>query len=111
MKNISFIIPNYNGEKTIEKVIDSILKQDYKKGKIEIIVLDDKSKDNSIKILSKYKSKIKLIRNKKNLGEVGSTNEGLKIAKYKIICIILCDYILDSKQWLNNMVNAINSSK
>jgi len=111
MKNISFIIPNYNGEKTIRKVIESILKQDYKKGKIEIIILDDKSKDNSIKILSQYKSKIKLIENKKNLGEVGSTNEGLKLAKYEIICIILCDYILGSKDWLTKMVNAINSSK
>ena len=58
MKNISFIIPNYNGEKTIRKVIESILKQDYKKGKIEIIILDDKSKDNSIKILSQYKSTV-----------------------------------------------------
>lgn len=111
MKNVSFIIPNYNGGKTIKRVIESILNQDYKKGKVEVIVLDDKSKDDSIKILFKYKSNIKLIINKKNLGEVGSTNEGLKIAKYEIICIILCDYILDSKQWLNKMVDAINSSK
>src|SRR3989344_2827982 len=91
MKNISFIIPNYNGEKTIGKVIESILSQDYKKGKVEIIVLDDGSKD-------------------KNLCEVGSTNKGIKISKYEIISIILCDYILDSKDWLSKMVKAINSS-
>ena len=111
MKNVSFIIPNYNGEKTVGKVIKSILNQNYKKGKKEIIVLDNKSKDNSIKVISKYKSKIRLIKNKKNLGEVSSTNKGLKIAKYEIICIILCDYILDSKDWLNKMIDAINSSK
>jgi len=110
MKNVSFIIPNYNGEKTIGKLIESILRQDYKKGRIEIIVLDDKSNDNSIKVISKYKKKIKLIKNKKNLGEVGSTNEGLRIVKYEIICIILCDYILNSKQWLTKMVDAMNSS-
>jgi len=110
MKDVSFIIPNYNGEKTIERVIESILKQDYKKGKKEIIILDDKSKDNSVKKISKYKSKVKLIINKKNIGEVGSTNRGLKIAKYEIICIILCDYILESKNWLTRMIKAINSN-
>ena len=92
MKNVSFIIPNYNGEKTIGKLIESILRQDYKKGRIEIIVLDDKSNDNSIKVISKYKKKIKLIKNKKNLGEVGSTNEGLRIVKYEIIASRLLSF-------------------
>ena len=110
MKNVSFIIPNYNGEKTIGKVIESILSQDYKKGKVEIIVLDDGSKDNSIKVISKYSKKIRLVINEKNLGEVGSTNKGIKISKYEIISIILCDYILDSKDWLSKMVKAINLS-
>ena len=81
MKNVSFIIPNYNAEKTIDKVIDSILVQDYKKGKIEIIVIDDKSKDKSLEILKKYKKKIKLLINKNNLGEVKSTNKGIKIVQ------------------------------
>ena len=111
MKNVSFIIPNYNAEKTIDKVIDSILIQDYKKGKIEIIVIDDKSKDKSLEILKKYKKKIKLVINKNNLGEVKSTNKGIKLAKYEIICIILCDYILDSKNWLTTMAKSLNSSK
>ncbi|AJF62682.1 MAG: Glycosyltransferases involved in cell wall biogenesis [archaeon GW2011_AR20] len=111
LKNVSFIIPNYNGEKTISLVINSILNQNYKKGKKEIIVLDDKSKDNSLKVLQKYKGKIKLIKNEKNFGEVGSTNKGIKTAKYEIVCIILCDYVLGSKNWLRTMVDALNSSK
>ena len=52
MKNVSFIIPNYNAENTIGKCIDGIIKQKYK-GKIEIIVIDDFSKDDSLKIISK----------------------------------------------------------
>ncbi len=111
MKNVSFIIPNYNGEKTISLVINSILNQIYEGGKKEIIIVDDLSKDNSLNVLERYKKKIRLIKNKKNLGEVRSTNKGIRTANYEIICIILCDYILDSKKWLKKMVDALNSSK
>ena len=51
MQNISFIIPNYNAESIIGNAIESIQKQKYK-GKIEIVVIDDKSTDNSLNIIS-----------------------------------------------------------
>ena len=109
MKNVSFIIPNYNAENTIDKSIESILKQKYK-GKIEIIVIDDKSKDNSIKVISKYK-KVKLIRNEKNLGLSKSLNKAIKLAKHDLLCIIWCDCILVDNNWLNEMIKTYNSNK
>ena len=112
MQNVSFTIPNYNGVKTISKVIDSILKQNYK-GKKEIIVVDDCSKDKSLEILKKYKKigKIKLIVNKKNLGQVKTNNKGMRMAKYEVICNFPCDYVLKNKNWLKEMVKALNSNK
>ena len=59
----SIIIVNYNNEQYLSKSINSVLKQKYKYK--EIIVVDDKSNDNSIKILKKYEGKIKVIKNKK----------------------------------------------
>ena len=109
MKNVSFIIPNYNAQNTIGKTIESIQKQKYK-GKIEIIVIDDFSKDNSIKVISKYK-KIKLIKNEKNLGLAKSLNKAIKASKYELISIIWCDCILENESWLNEMVKVYNSSK
>ena len=61
----SVIIVNFNNAKYLSKSIDSI-KSNYKPKK-EIIVVDDNSSDNSIKVLNKYKDKIKIIRNKKKL--------------------------------------------
>ena len=58
MKNnplASIIIANYNNAVYLEKCVGSILQQNYKK--IEIIVVDDNSKDNSLKILKLYKKK------------------------------------------------------
>ena len=109
MKNVSFIIPNYNAENTIAKAIESIQKQKYK-GKIEIIVIDDFSKDNSIKIISKYK-KVKLIKNEKNLGLGKSLNKAIKSSKYELICIIWCDCVLeDNKNWLNEIIKTYNEN-
>ena len=61
---VSVIIVNYNNAKFLEQSIKSILNQTYKD--VEIIVVDDKSTDDSLNKLSKYKNKIKIIKNKKN---------------------------------------------
>lgn len=71
VKKVSVIIPNYNYENYIEQRIDSILKQSYPI--YELIILDDKSSDNSVKVIKeKIKNikgiKVKLIENKKNSG-------------------------------------------
>ena len=109
MKNVSFIIPNYNAENTIGKCIESILSQKYK-GKIEIIVIDDFSKDKSVNIVSKYK-KVKLIKNNQNIGLAKSLNKAIKLSNYKLLAIIWCDCILENGNWLNEMVRTYNRNK
>ena len=59
----SVIIVNYNNAKYLGDCINSILKQSYKNK--EIIVVDDKSKDKSHKVLKKFKKEIIIINNKK----------------------------------------------
>ena len=59
----SIIIVNYNNEKYLKKSLNSAIKQSFKNK--EIIVIDDISNDNSLKILEKYKKKIKFYINKK----------------------------------------------
>ena len=70
-KKVSVIVPNYNYEKYIVERLDSIRKQSYPIH--EIIVLDDKSTDNSVEVIKDYIEKhndinIKLITNEKNSG-------------------------------------------
>lgn len=66
------IIVNYNNAKYIIPCLESIFNQKYKK--IEIIVVDDQSTDNSIEILKKFQKKIKIIRTDKKIGK-GSFNQ------------------------------------
>ena len=62
---ISIIIPNYNKGKYIEQAIKSLISQNYKNWKA--LIIDDKSTDNSKKILKRYNRhpKIKIIFLKK----------------------------------------------
>ena len=62
----SVLVANYNNSKFIDKCIKSIINQTY--NNIEIIFIDDRSTDNSLKVAKKYSHKIKLISQKKNLG-------------------------------------------
>ena len=79
-KLISVIVPIYGVEKYLKKAIESIQNQTYKN--LEIILVDDESKDNCGAICEEYAkkdSRIKVIH-KKNGGQASARNEGLKIA-------------------------------
>jgi len=87
---ISVVMPVYNSEKYLKESIGSILNQTFKD--FELIIVDDCSTDNSLKIIKGYKDKrIKLFRNKKNLGTVRTRNIGLKKAKGKYIAVMDSD--------------------
>lgn len=72
---VSIIIPVYNGEKYVSLAIDSALRQTYTN--LEVIVVNDGSKDNTDKICKSYGNKIKYIK-KENGGVSSALNEGIK---------------------------------
>lgn len=83
---ISVLMPVYNAEKYLEESVQSVLNQTFKD--FEFIMINDGSKDSSLKILKKYRKKDKriiIIDNKKNLGLHISLNKGLNIARGKYI--------------------------
>ncbi len=87
-KKISIIVPIYNVEKYIDKAMESIVNQTYKN--LEIILINDESKDKSIKICEKYiknDTRIKLV-NQKNKGLSGARNTGLENATGDYIMFI-----------------------
>ena len=93
---ISIIVPVYNVEKYLARCLDSILCQTFED--IEIICVNDGSKDNSLKILESYSEKddrIKIV-NKENGGLSSARNEGLKY--------VTGDYVsfVDSDDWIES---------
>ncbi|MDD5700343.1 MAG: glycosyltransferase family 2 protein, partial [Candidatus Nanoarchaeia archaeon] len=88
---VSVVMPCYNDGEHIGEAIESILGMDYPKNMIEIIIVDDKSKDNSVEIVKKYVKKyknVRLIVNKRNSGGAAEpTNIGVRAAKYGYIAV------------------------
>jgi len=87
---VSVIVTLYNYEKFVKETIESILIQENIK---EIIVVDDGSTDNSLKIVKKYKDKVKII-SKKNGGQLSAFNEGFKYVTGDIIHFVDADDVL-----------------
>ena len=97
MKTLSIIIPTYNVEKYIERCLKSILLDSILED-IEVIIVNDGSKDNSIKIAREYEEKYKdsiIVIDKENGGHGSTINAGLKVATGKYTKII------DSDDWVN----------
>lgn len=85
-KLVSVILPAYNSSKYIEYTILSLQNQTYKN--IEIIVIDDGSKDNTLEIvkkLSENDSRIKIYENDKNYGLAYTTNRGISLSQGEYI--------------------------
>ena len=96
---LSVIVPCYNEENTIEKIIDKI--KENTEPSTEIIVIDDKSNDNTNHILkNSIKNKItKLIINEKNFGKGYSIRQGIKEASGDIILIQDADLEYDPSDY------------
>ncbi len=77
MKTLSVIIPCYNEKNTIETLLDKVSNLNIPNWKIEIIVVDDGSKDGTRDILNKHKDKYKIIFHDKNGGKGSAVKTGI----------------------------------
>ena len=102
----SIIIPIYNSEKYLHKLLESVINQTYKD--IEIILVNDGSTDNSLNICEEFRSRDNRIKicNKANGGVSSARNEGIETATGEYITFIDADDYID-KNYIEMLVNNI----
>ena len=110
MKNLllSVVIPNYNKEKYLETCIKSVFEQSYRP--LEVIVVDDCSTDNSVKIIQNMKSRypeLRVVKLDENSGVSNARNVGLAAAKGEYITFLDSDDFYSSSQKLENEMRLI----
>ena len=107
---VSIIVPVYNVEKYIEKCIRSICNQSY--NNIEIILVDDGSKDNSGNLCDEYAVRDKRIKviHKKNEGLVRARKAGFLVSTGKLIANIDGDDWIDSEM-ISDFVNIYHETQ
>ena len=95
---ISVIIPVYNEEAFVEKCIDSVVNSDYPKEKMEIMVIDDGSTDNTWSVLvglaAKYMDRITLLQNPQNMGKRAAMANGIRNSTGEIIITVDSDTVV-----------------
>ena len=84
---VSVIIPCYNEEKNIKNAINSILSQTF--SNFELIISDNSSTDNTVQIVEQFAdSRIRLIKNSKNMGVIWSRNNAISLSRGKYIAVL-----------------------
>ncbi len=103
--SVSFLVPAYNEEKSLEETVNALLNVNYPKDKKEIIIINDGSSDQTANIarrLAKVHKEITFL-DKKNSGKADSLNRAIKIAKGELIAVVDADSY-PHKDALMNMV-------
>ncbi len=94
---ISVVIPAYNCGHFIRYALDSVLSQDYPEDKIEIIIIDDGSTDNTAEVVGLHSKRSRLIRSQ-NRGIASARNTGIFHAHGEIITFLDADDIWHEKR-------------
>ena len=108
--SVAIIIPVYNEEKTLAKLIDKVLNASTLGLKKEVIVIDDGSSDNTKQILAPFKKRIKILSHHRNQGKGAAIRNGLKHTKSDIIIIQDADLEYDPSEY-NKLLKPILDCK
>jgi glycosyltransferase involved in cell wall biosynthesis len=106
---VSIITVSYNSQDTIEDTIKSVLGQAYPG--IEYIIVDGKSRDNTLEIIDKYKDKISNIISESDKGIYDAINKGIKAANGDIVGILNSDDLYADSEVIDKVVQAIRDSE
>ncbi|MFZ2275595.1 MAG: glycosyltransferase [Candidatus Nanogingivalis sp.] len=109
-KLVTVIITVYNGDKFIDRCVESVLsQQNFDINELEILIINDGSTDGSLKKINTYKSqfpKIFTVINQKNKGAANARNHGISLAKGDFLTIVDQDDWLDSN-FLSQFIEAL----
>ncbi|MCL5771249.1 MAG: glycosyltransferase [Actinobacteria bacterium] len=107
---ISIITVNFNGKFFLKSLFDSIKKLNYPQGKLQVIMVDNGSKDDSVTFVRKNYKFVEILLSDKNLGFAGGNNAGVKLAKGEYIAFINNDCMV-YPDWLISMVNLLQQKE
>ncbi len=97
---VSIVVPVRNGVATIERLLESLLKIDYDKKRLEIVVVDGNSTDGTRDIVAKYP--VELL-SQEGEGLNGGRNAGIRNSRGEIVAFTDADCVVP-KDWINKIV-------
>jgi GT2 family glycosyltransferase len=108
--DVSLIILTYNGSKYVEALLDSLFDQSYPLKKMEIIVVDNASVDNTLSIVQKKYPQVRRIALEQNVGFAAGNNQGFQQARHNFLVFLNQDTICH-RDWLRELMNTMIQNK
>jgi len=108
--NVSVIILTYNGSEYIKLLLESLFNQSYPQERMEILVVDNASTDETLSITRKNFSSVKVIALEKNIGFAAGNNQALLHASHDLLVFLNQDTICHPG-FLQSMVNIMEADK
>jgi len=108
---ISVVIPAYNAEETVGRVLRALIEQDYPKELMEVVVVDDGSTDGTYAVACFYAERypyIRVVRHRSNLGKASALVTGIRRARGDVIVLLDADTVPE-KHSIRRLVAALMS--
>lgn len=106
---VSIITATYNSANTILDCVKSINDQTY--NNIEHIIIDGKSRDNTLNLIKSIPNRVKVVVSEKDLGIYDAMNKGIILSTGNIIAILNSDDLYASNEVIENIVNHFEKNK
>ena len=114
MSKLSIVIPNYNGGENLKRSIGSCKAIQMPESNYEILIVDNKSTDNSVDIVNEMKKKftnIRLIQNEKNLGRIQNWNISIEKAGGEYLIFLFANDLINEKNNIHEVLQILDSDK
>jgi len=110
LPKVAIIIINFNGKKIVKDCLDSLCRIKYPKNKLEIIIVDNGSRDGSVGFIKNNYPTVKVFPLKKNTGFASPNNYASRRTKSKYVVFLNNDMRVD-QDWLISLVRSIGQDK
>ena len=107
---VSIIILTYNGSKFIKPLLDSLLTQTYPQDRVEILIVDNASTDETLSIIRQTPLSVKVVALEKNIGFAAGNNQALLHVSHDLLVFLNQDTICHPS-FLQSIVNIMEADK
>jgi glycosyltransferase involved in cell wall biosynthesis len=107
LPGISIIIPTYNAEGTIRLLLESLMRLDYPRERVEMIIVDNGSTDRTVEYI--HESPVTLLEERVNRSSYAARNRGLVAAHHEIVAFTDADCVVDTS-WLREGIRALEDA-
>lgn len=106
---VSVVIVNLNGKTHLNECLKSLMRLDYPKDRLEVIIVDNGSQDGSVEYIEAKFGWVKLIRNSKNEGFAKPSNDGARAASGDYVAFLNNDMKVQ-RNWLIELIRTLKAT-